>query len=100
MTLKLDRTRDALANLDRIDKRLDTVEDADEAHALLAEYEMARAEVGQCFYLDTADRNTSDCAGFSMCGAGLDFMRSMVEWSASLTSGNQLALDFAQEASP
>jgi hypothetical protein len=68
------RTRSALAHLDRLHERMDTALDVELA-ALVELAEQAQRDVGEAFYLDTADRNFPECASFSMCRAGLDFMR-------------------------
>jgi hypothetical protein len=78
--LPLDRTRAALAEFDRLGALMDAFDGTvDEAVVLIASYDRAQAGVGESFYLDTADRNRPECAAFSMCPAGLDFMRRMVD---------------------
>jgi hypothetical protein len=81
---EMDRTRAAFAEYDRIGVLMETwTEDqaAEELNELAASYERAQAQIGESFYLDTADRNRrEDCiAEAKWGGAGLDYMRRAAE---------------------
>jgi hypothetical protein len=50
------------------------------ALAWCARVDEARCEIGEAFFLDTAEYNRiGDCIDFAMCGCGLEFMRTMAK---------------------
>jgi hypothetical protein len=76
--LKLDRTREALAEYDHTkpdrDQKWDKIETSADVNACVAADDAALTKVREAFALDTADRNSRDNAMI----ATLDFIRSLL----------------------